>query len=90
MAGENEPERLVGIGEVARDLGLSPTWIRELADIGIIPVQRTAGGHRRFDLPAVRAAIARRTLKEDGLPLTPAAEPAWRRELTILGLAEDE
>jgi anti-sigma regulatory factor (Ser/Thr protein kinase) len=86
----DDPERPVGIGEVSRELGLSPTRIRELADIGLIPVTRTAGGHRRFDLPAVRAAIARRALPEDGLPLATRAEPSWRHELTILGLAEDQ
>ena len=84
------PGHAVKIGEVAREVGLSPTRIRELADLGIIPHTRTPGGHRLFELAAVRAALARRTLVQDRLPLATSGEPAWRHELTILGLAEDQ
>ncbi|HET9896649.1 MAG TPA: DUF4325 domain-containing protein [Streptosporangiaceae bacterium] len=80
----------VPIGDVVRELGLSPTRIRELADAGEIPSTRTAGGHRRFDLAAVRAAVARRVLPEERLRHVIEADPSWRRELTLLGLAEDE
>jgi anti-sigma regulatory factor (Ser/Thr protein kinase) len=80
---------LVRIADVARELGLSPTRIRQLADAGIIPSSRTPGGHRLFDLGAVRAAVARRTLPEDPLTATMDAEPSWHRELTLLGLSED-
>jgi hypothetical protein len=80
---------LVRIAEVARELGLSPTWIRHLADTGAIPSSKTPGGHRLFDLGAVRAAVARRTLPGDPLTVVMEAKPSWRRELTLLGLAED-
>ncbi len=90
MTSAGESERLVKVGAVAQELGLSPTRIRELADTGIIPSSRTESGHRLFDLPAVRAAIARRELPQDRSPLDSAGKPAWRRELTLLGLAEDE
>ena len=80
---------LVRIADVAQELGLSPTRIRQLADAGIIPSSRTAGGHRLFNLGAVRAAIARRTLPEDPLTASMKAEPSWRHELTLLALAED-
>ena len=82
-------EGLVRIAEVARELGLSPTRIRQLADAGTIPSSRTPGGHRLFDLGAVRAAVARRTLPEDPLTVTMDAEPSWCNELTLLGLSED-
>jgi anti-sigma regulatory factor (Ser/Thr protein kinase) len=82
-------EDLVRISDVARELGLSPTRIRQLADAGIIPSSRTPGGHRLFDLGAVRAAVARRTLPEDPLTVTMGAEPSWQHELTLLGLSED-
>ena len=82
-------EDLVRISDVARELGLSPTRIRQLADAGIIPSSRTPGGHRLFDLGAVRAAVARRTLPEDPLTVTMRAEPSWQHELTLLGLSED-
>jgi excisionase family DNA binding protein len=83
-------EQPVRIADVARELGLSQTRIRQLADAGVIPSTRTSGGHRLFDLPAVRAAIARRTLAEGTSPLATSGEPTWRHELTLLGLAEHE
>lgn len=86
----DEAEQPVRIADVARELGLSPTRIRQLADAGVIPSTRTSGGHRLFDLAAVRAAIARRTLAEGPSPLATAGEPTWRHELTLLGLAEHE
>jgi hypothetical protein len=79
----------VRVADVARELGLSPTRIRQLADAGIIPSSRTPGGHRLFDLGAVRAAVARRTLPGDPLTATMEAEPSWRHDLTLLGLSED-
>lgn len=80
---------LVKIADVARELGLSQTRIRQLADAGTIPSSRTPGGHRLFDLGAVRAAVARRTLPEGPLTATMDADPSWHRELTLLGLSED-
>jgi anti-sigma regulatory factor (Ser/Thr protein kinase) len=80
---------LVRIADVARELGLSPTRIRQLADAGVIPSSRTPGGHRLFNLGAVRATVARRTLPEDPLTATMDAEPSWHHELTLLGLSED-
>jgi hypothetical protein len=83
------PAGLVRIADVAHELGLSPSRIRQLADAGIIPSSRTSGGHRLFDLEAVRAAVARRTLPEDPLTASMNDEPQWQNELTLLGLAED-
>jgi uncharacterized protein DUF4325/MerR-like DNA binding protein len=80
---------LVRVADVARELGLSPTRIRQLADAGVIPSSRTPGGHRLFDLGAVRAAVARRTLPEDPLTAAMETEPTWQHELTLLGLSED-
>lgn len=85
----DEPTHLVRIAEVARELGLSPSRIRQLADSGVIPSTRTAGGHRLFNLGAVRAEIARRTLPEDPLTAAQEAQPSWSQELTVLGLSED-
>jgi anti-sigma regulatory factor (Ser/Thr protein kinase) len=81
-------EGLVRIADVARELGLSPSRIRQLTDAGIIPSSRTPGGHRLFDLGAVRGAIARRTLPGDPLTAAMDAAPSWRQELTLLGLSE--
>lgn len=84
------PEQPVRIADIARELGLSPSRIRQLADAGVIPSTRTGGGHRLFDLPSVRAAIARRALAEQSSSVADAGEPTWRHELTLLGLAEHE
>lgn len=82
-------ENLVRIADVARELGLSPSRIRQLADADVIPSSRTPGGHRLFNLGAARAAIARRTLPEDPLTVATEGAPSWQHELTLLGLAED-
>jgi len=84
-----ESKQQVGIADVASDLGLSQSRIRQLADSGAIPSTRSPGGHRLFDLGAVRAAVARRTLPKDPLTVAQEAEPSWTHELTLLGLAED-
>jgi excisionase family DNA binding protein len=42
-------EDLVGIGAVADLLGMSVSSARRLADSGVLPSVRTAGGHRRFE-----------------------------------------
>jgi STAS-like domain of unknown function (DUF4325) len=80
---------LVKVADVARELGLSPTRIRQLADADVIPSTRSPGGHRLFELGAVRAAIARRTLPGDPLTVATEAAPSWQHELTLLGLSED-
>jgi excisionase family DNA binding protein len=79
----------VRIGEVAADLGLSASRIRQLADSGAIPSARTSGGQRLFDLGEVRAALARRSLPLDPLTAAEEAKPSWHRDLTLLGLSED-
>jgi hypothetical protein len=82
-------ENLVRIADVAHELGLSPSRIRQLADADVIPSSRTPGGHRLFDLRAVRVAVARRTLPEDSLTVATEAASSWQHELTLLGLSED-
>lgn len=48
------------LGEVARELGVSPSYVRKLADAGVLPHRVTRGGHRLFDLVETRAAFDRR------------------------------
>ncbi|MBS2967046.1 MerR family DNA-binding transcriptional regulator [Actinocrinis puniceicyclus] len=78
------------VSDVSRELGLSPSRVRQLADENVIPSTRTEGGHRLFDMSAVRAAMARRALVRQPSIIEALGEPDWHRELTLLGLAEHE
>jgi excisionase family DNA binding protein len=40
--------RLIGVGEAAAILDVSPQTVARWADDGVLPCERTAGGHRRF------------------------------------------
>lgn len=84
-----DPARLVRIGEIAAESGLSVSRIRQLADAEAIPSTRSPGGQRLFNRGEVRAALARRTLPLDPLSVAEEAKPSWSRELTLLGLSED-
>jgi hypothetical protein len=91
MAGVDvaKQDQLVRIGDVAAELGLSVSRIRQLADAEAIPSTRSPGGQRLFELGEVRAALGRRTLPLDPLSAAEDMKPSWRRELTLLGLSED-
>jgi len=73
----------VRIGEVARELGLSASRVRQLADEERIPSSRTAGGHRVFDLVRVREALVRRSL-----PANDRRPPDLVQEHPAAGLEE--
>lgn len=74
----DEPPHLITPGALSRELGLSVVRVRQLAGAGRIPFVRTPGGHRRFDLAAVREALAG---ERDTL---------WHHSFALPGLAEDE
>ncbi|MCC7205826.1 MAG: helix-turn-helix domain-containing protein [Anaerolineae bacterium] len=44
----DEPTAWVGLSEAAKILGVHPATVRNWADRGHVPSQRTPGGHRRF------------------------------------------
>jgi anti-sigma regulatory factor (Ser/Thr protein kinase) len=73
---------------VARELGVSTSRLRQLADSGAIPSERSPGGHRVFDPGAVRSALAQLATVE----LTSArwSSPDWERNLPVQGLQEDD
>jgi excisionase family DNA binding protein len=52
-------ERLLGIGEAAKALGVSVTTLRRWEACGRISAEHTAGGHRRYDLAKIRPDLAR-------------------------------
>jgi len=80
----------VRIGELADQLGMSVRVLRRMADGGDIPSSRTPGGHRNFDVAAVRAHLALAGLGEIGpLLLEPLTPPTWTARYTLDGeLAE--
>ncbi|VXC00837.1 STAS-like domain-containing protein [Aeromicrobium sp. 9AM] len=65
-------------GDLAKALQLSPARIRQLAYEGRIPFLTTPGGHRRYDLDEVRAA------------LLATHTQAWRGAFPLEGLREDQ
>jgi excisionase family DNA binding protein len=58
--GKDSPPRSARLGEIARELGVSPSYVRKLADAGVLPHTFTRGGHRVFDVAETKAAFDRR------------------------------
>ena len=86
-------KKRVSASVVAKELGLSPVRIRQLAEAGVLPATRTPGGHRRFDLAEVRSAIASRgdTLIDLTMPLEGLAEDSvWRDVVGLLPAQSEE
>jgi excisionase family DNA binding protein len=42
------PEEWLGLSEAAAILGIHPSTVRSWSNLGILPVHRTQGGHRRY------------------------------------------
>lgn len=74
----SSPNTLVSAGTLAREFGLTPGRIRQLAQAGILPFTRTSGGHRRFDLAAAREAMSGR------------GKRLWDRRYDLAGLSESD
>lgn len=75
MPSNDEP---VSAGALAREFGLTPGRIRQLAVDGLLPFTRTPGGHRRFDLASARAAMSGRTKR------------LWDHQDKLAGLSESD
>lgn len=82
----NDKQPLVGIGEAARQLGLSVSRLRRLASAGRVPADLTPGGHRRFDVRAVRTALGTASGANGGT--LPPGSPSWERHVALAGLQE--
>ena len=57
MKVSNEGASPVSLFELAREFNISPLWLREQAEAGLIP-SLLAGNRRLFDPTAVLAALA--------------------------------
>jgi excisionase family DNA binding protein len=65
----------VTLQEAATTLGVSQSRLRRWSDEGRIEAVRTAGGHRRFPLDAVRRLAAELGTRPGVRPAAPPAEP---------------
>src|ERR1700694_450562 len=63
--------------DIARALDIDEQTVRRYAREGIIPFAETLGGHRRYDLDEVRAALARARARRVE-PVDPATEDTSR------------
>lgn len=83
--------KLVPIGVVSRELGLSPSYIRQLTAEGVFEAVRTTGQHRRYDLGAVRAAWIRHTARRTPpfVGLAPGVLAALTRQPAVLVITHD-
>ena len=63
--------------DIARALDIDEQTVRRYAREGIIPFAETLGGHRRYDLDEVRAALARARARRLE-PLDPSTEQSAR------------
>ena len=71
-----EEDTQVTLQAAANALAISPSRLRRWADEGRIPIVRTAGGHRRFPLQAVRRLAAERGVRPSVRPVEPPAVAA--------------
>lgn len=85
----------VRIGELSKLVGFHPNWLRKLADDGVIPSEKTAKGHRLFDVEKVRVALSVRAGQKQALTAGAGLEvlhgpPQWEHSFLIAGLEEDK
>ena len=68
-------DKQITLQAAAATLAISPSRLRRWADEGRIPSVRTAGGHRRFSLAAVRRLAAESGVRPNVRPVEPPASP---------------
>ena len=68
-------DKLLTLQAAAATLAISPSRLRRWADDGRIPSARTAGGHRRFSLEAVRRLAAENGVRPAVRPVEPPSAP---------------
>ena len=79
--------RLVRVGDLARELGVTAARLRRLSDAGVIPSERSPGGHRVYAPGAVRDALGTVDGRAGGRRW---AVPDLVEDHPLAGLREDE
>src|SRR6266516_411624 len=83
-------DRLLSIGEVAKQLGVSVDVVRALTESGQLRAVRTGGGHRRYRPEEVgRFKKTRRAPAEKPPPERPTRKPPRRADLEEPDFEED-
>ncbi|MFT4029201.1 MAG: DUF4325 domain-containing protein [Protaetiibacter sp.] len=77
----DEDPTLIGISAAAASLGVSTSYVRSLADRGVLTTTTTQGGHRRFDPALLRIEWERFRSATPG-------KPAWSASYPLAGLDE--
>ena len=68
-------DKQITLQAAAATLAITPSRLRRWADEGRVPSVRTAGGHRRFSLAAVRRLAAENGVRPTIRPIEPPASP---------------
>jgi excisionase family DNA binding protein len=68
-------DKQITLQAAAATLAITPSRLRRWADEGRIPSVRTAGGHRRFSLAAVRRLAAENGVRPTVRPVEPPTSP---------------
>ncbi len=68
---ENYPA--VTMGQAAELLQVQPAFLRHLDAAGVLHLERSGGGHRRFSRLQLEIAARVRQLSDEGIPLEAAA-----------------
>jgi excisionase family DNA binding protein len=71
-------DKQITLQAAAATLAITPSRLRRWADEGRVPSVRTAGGHRRFSLAAVRRLAAENGVRPTIRPIEPPASPIPR------------
>jgi DNA-binding transcriptional MerR regulator len=61
-----------GMGAAAELLGVTPGFLRDLGEAGLVTPHRSSGGHRRYSRHQLQQAARARELVDDGMSIASA------------------
>jgi DNA-binding transcriptional MerR regulator len=60
------------MGAAAELLGVTPGFLRDLGEVGLVTPQRSSGGHRRYSRHQLQLAARARELVDEGMTIASA------------------